>query len=131
MNKYTNNRTSSPYPTCTYDYWVFDNMNCSNNATESIYTASLSSGKSFVKTGFMCISFNEKYSSSSLKIWSESDIMNRYITKRSCQNDTRSFDALMPYVSSLIAYRDSRIDLYQSLKDQLTSLLNTNVALNS
>jgi hypothetical protein len=131
MNKYANNGTASPYPTCTYDFWVFDKTNCSRNATEAIYTASLSSGKSFVSTGFMCMSFNEKYSSSSLNIWSESDIMNRYITKRSCQNSTQSFDVLMSYASSLIAYRDSRINLYQSLKDQLTSLLNTNVALNN
>lgn len=70
MNKYTNNGTASPYPTCTYDYWVFDKTNCSRNTTEAIYTSSLTSGTSFVSTGFMCISFNEKYSSSSLNIWS-------------------------------------------------------------
>jgi hypothetical protein len=35
------------------------------------------------------------------------------------------------YAQSLINYRDSRINLYQNLKDQLTSLYNSNVALNS
>jgi hypothetical protein len=58
MNKLTNNGTSSPYPTCTYDYWVFDKTNCSYNATEAIYSSSLTSGTSFVSTGFMCVSFN-------------------------------------------------------------------------
>lgn len=37
----------------------------------------------------------------------------------------------MKYAASIIAYRDSRINLYQSLKDQLASLLTTNLALNN
>lgn len=37
----------------------------------------------------------------------------------------------MSYISSLINYRDSRINLYQGLKDQLSSLLTTNIALNN
>ncbi len=32
----------------------------------------------------------------------------------------------MSYATSLINYRDSRINLYQNLKDQLTDLLNAN-----
>jgi subtilase family serine protease len=33
MNKYTNDGAGSPYPTCTYDYWVYDRTNCSRNTT--------------------------------------------------------------------------------------------------
>lgn len=59
MNILTNNGTAALYPTCTNDYWVFDNTNCSHNSTESIYTPStVLSGTTFVTTGFMCISFN-------------------------------------------------------------------------
>lgn len=58
MNKYSNNGTGGVPPTCTYDYWVFDNTNCTKNSTESIYSASVTSGSTFVTTGFQCISFN-------------------------------------------------------------------------
>lgn len=33
MNKYTNNQTGGSPPSCTNDYWVFDNTNCSHNST--------------------------------------------------------------------------------------------------
>lgn len=37
----------------------------------------------------------------------------------------------MQYADSLINYRDSRINLYTNLKDQLTNLLNLNTAFNN
>lgn len=38
---------------------------------------------------------------------------------------------MFQYAQSLINYRDSRMNLYQNLQDQLTSLLNSNNAFNS
>lgn len=37
----------------------------------------------------------------------------------------------MSYADSILNYRDSRINLYQNLKDQLTDVLNKNTAYNS
>ena len=33
MNKYANNGTGGTPASCTNDYWVFDNTNCTHNAT--------------------------------------------------------------------------------------------------
>jgi hypothetical protein len=33
MNKYTNNKTGGSPPSCTNDYWVFNNANCTYNST--------------------------------------------------------------------------------------------------
>lgn len=60
-----------------------------------------------------------------------SDIAARYIPLRQCQGSTQAYESIMSYAQSLINYRDSRINLYQNLKDQLTSLLAKNVAYNS
>ena len=128
MNKYTNNKTGGTPPSCTNDYWVFDNVNCTHNSTETIYvsTTSSTSGSTFASTGFMCISLNEKYQSQNNYSWKVSDIMNRYVTRRQCNNNTQSFDMIQDYAVALINYRDSRMNLYQNIKDQLNSLLTTN-----
>ena len=44
LNKFSNNGTGGTPPSCTNDYWVFDSTNCTNNATESIYVSTNSSG---------------------------------------------------------------------------------------
>lgn len=53
MNDLSNNSTG-----CTKDYWVFDKTNCTSNATEVVYSATVTSGTTFPTTGFLCISFN-------------------------------------------------------------------------
>ena len=133
MNKYANNQTGGSPPSCTNDYWVFDNVNCTHNATETIYvsTTSSTSGSTFASTGFMCISFNEKYQTQNNDSWSVSDIINRYVTRRQCNSNTESFDMIRDYAVSLINYRDSRINVYQNIKDQLNALLTTNQNLNT
>ncbi len=131
MNKIASGSASGGIPTCTLDAWVFDKQNCSRSASESIYEASPTSGTSFVSTGHMCISFNEKFSSSNLNIWSEADFMNRYIARRQCSGDTQAFELIMKYGSALIGYRDSRINLYAALKDQLADLKASSEALKS
>jgi hypothetical protein len=131
MNKYTNNGTAGIVPTCTFDYWVFDNINCTGWANETNYTATLTSGTEFNSRGFLCISLNDKFSSNSTSIWTSSDIANRYIQQRQCQGNTQAYDAIMSYADSITNYRDSRINLYQDLKDQLTAVLNKNTGLNT
>jgi len=74
----------------------------------------------------MCISLNEKFNTTSQEIWSVSDIADRYLARRQCNSSTASYDKIQEYASSIINYRDSRINLYKNLKDQLTSLLNNN-----
>lgn len=80
----------------------------------------------------MCISFNEKYQTQNNDSWSVSDIINRYVTRRQCgNNNTESFDMIRDYAVALINYRDSRMNLYQNIKDQLNALLTTNQNLNT
>lgn len=57
--------------------------------------------------------------------------MNRYVARRRCDNNTQSFDMIQDYAVALINYRDSRINLYQNIKDQLNALLTTNQNLNT
>ena len=79
----------------------------------------------------MCISFNEKYQTQNNDSWSVSDIINRYVTRRQCNSNTESFDMIRDYAVSLINYRDSRMNVYQNIKDQLNALLTTNQNLNT
>lgn len=58
MNKFSNNGTGGTPASCTNDYWVFDVTNCTNNATESIYISTNTSGTEFASSGTTCISFN-------------------------------------------------------------------------
>jgi hypothetical protein len=50
--------------------------------------------------------------------------------RRQCSGDTQAFDMIMKYGTALIGYRDSRINLYAALKDQLAELKASNEALN-
>ena len=106
---------------------MFDSTNCTHNATEAPYVAdTVGSGTSFASTGTLCIGFNQKFHFNNNNSWTISDIANRYVSKRQCQNNTQSYDAIINYATSLINYRDSRINLYQNLKDQLSVLLTQN-----
>lgn len=131
MNKYTNNGTSGSPPSCTNDYWVFDATNCTYAPTEARYVESTTSGVTFASTGTLCISFNQKFQSSSSSIWTVSDIALRYLSRRQCSGNTQSYQSILKYAQSLINYRDSRINLYTNLKDQLNSLLTSNTNFNS
>jgi len=126
LNKYSNNGTGGVPPCCTNDYWVFDNTNCTFNSTESIYTSSSTTSGTTFGSGNTCISFNTKFSNTSASIWSNSDVVSRYVNVRECQNSTACYSSLMNYMTSVINYRDSRINLYQSLIDQLNALLTAN-----
>ena len=79
----------------------------------------------------MCISFNEKYKTQNNDSWSVFEIINRYVTRRQCNSNTESFDMIRDYAVSLINYRDSRMNVYQNIKDQLNALLTTNQNLNT
>lgn len=79
----------------------------------------------------MCISFNEKYQTQFNDSWSVFDIINRYVFRRQCNSNTESFDMIRDYAVSLINYRDSRMNVYQNIKDQLNALLTTNQNLNT
>lgn len=58
-------------------------------------------------------------------------MVSRYLPRRQCSGDTQAFDRIMQYGAALIGYRDSRMDLYTALKDQLADLKAANQALNS
>lgn len=55
----------------------------------------------------------------------------RYLSRRQCSGNTQSYQNILKYAQSLINYRDSRINLYTNLKDQLNSLLTSNTNFNS
>lgn len=80
-----------------------------------------------------CISFNLQLSQSSSSIWTLADMQKRY--KQIKQNCTDAYDLIEDYGGALIRYRDSRINLFQGLIDELTSLqsshYNFNAALNA
>lgn len=127
LNKYTSNRTGGTPPSCANDYWVFDTANCTQNATEAIYLVdAMTSGVSFASSGTTCISFNQKFQSTTSYSWTISDVARRYVARRQCESNTQSYDMIINYATSLINYRDSRINLYQNLKDQLDALLTSN-----
>lgn len=49
--------------------------------------------------------------------WSFSDFTMRYIQVR--QNYTSAYNRILYYGATLIAFRDSRLNLFQAIKDQL------------
>ncbi len=128
MNRFAGNLTNGNPPSCTNDYWVFDNTNCTRNSTETIYvsTNSSTSGSTFASTGTMCISLNEKFQTQTNTSWLISDIANRYRARRRCQGNTQTYDSIINYATALINYRDSRVNLYQNIKDQLNATLIAN-----
>ena len=58
--------------------------------------------------------------------WKVSDISARYVSRRQCNSNIQSYENIMSYATSLVNYRDSRINLYQNIKDQLNALLTSN-----
>lgn len=128
LNTYTNNNTGGNPPCCTNDYWVFDKTNCTYNSSEAIYVSSTTTSGTTFATGHTCISFNEKFNSAATSIWTMSDIVSRYVQVRQCgpNANTTCYSNIIDHMASLINYRDSRINLYQNLKDQLTALKTAN-----
>lgn len=59
------------------------------------------------------------------------EVVSRYVQVRQCNNSTACYSKIMEYMTSLINYRDSRINLYQNLKDQLTALKTANTNFNT
>ena len=123
---------------CANDLWVFDNTNCSKSASESQYTpsADTTNGLAFPSSGSLCISFNTRISTGAPSIWTASDMSQRYISHRSCDstvagNSTQAYNDIVKYAQALTNYRDSRINLYKSLYDQLNSILAVNAAYNT
>jgi hypothetical protein len=53
----------------------------------------------------------------------------RYIQVR--QNYTSAYNRILYYGATLIAFRDSRLNLFQAIKDQLSSLLTQNTNFNT
>ena len=120
---------------CANDLWVFDNTNCSNSSSESTYTPSSdnTNGLYFPPSGTLCISLNSRLSNTAPSIWTASDISQRYIAHRGCDstaagNSTDAYNTISRYALSLTNYRDSRINVYQSLYDELNALLVKNSA---
>ncbi len=116
MRIYSNNQ-SAVTATCTNDYWVFHSDNCTKSATETLYTESLTSGVTYASTGHTCISFNNKFSSADTNIWTTDRLAERYVQRRQCEGDTTAYDRIMSYMTALVYYRDTRMNLYQNIKD--------------
>lgn len=95
--------------------------------------ASGTSGSIFTSPGNLCISFNEKYQSTLNYPWSQGDISNRYRNRRQCgsTNSTQAHSEITSRANALIYYRDSRINLYTGIADQLNNLLIVNQQFNS
>jgi hypothetical protein len=115
---------------CANDLWVFDATNCSHSVSEALYAPSsdTTNGLYFPPTGSLCLSLNTRISNNAPSIWTASDIAQRYLSKRACDpsaagNSTEAYNRIRKYAESLTNYRDSRINLYQSLYDQLNAML--------
>lgn len=61
--------------------------------------------------------------------WTPSDLTRRYTqTRGSCPN---AYDKILEYAYTIIRFRDSRVDLFQGINDELTQILSTNLAFNT
>lgn len=110
------------------DVWVWDKANCTD-PSYSIYNATASVGTGLSSTYVTCLSFNEKLTSNSPNIWSFSDFTMRYVQIREAYPD--AYNRIQFYGQTLIAFRDSRINLFQAIQDDLTSLYTSNTNFNS
>ena len=86
-------------------------------------------GTGLSTTFVTCISFNEKLSTASPSIWSFSDFTMRYVQIRDAYPD--AYNKIQYYGATLIAFRDSRINLFQAISDDLTSILTSNTDFNN
>jgi hypothetical protein len=75
-----------------------------------------------------CITFMTKYSTSSPSIWTLTDMQKRY--KQFRGTCPVAYDIIMDYGNAIINYRDSRINLFQGLIDQLTNLQSLHYSFN-
>ena len=83
----------------------------------------MTNGLYFSPTGTICISLNLKISTSARSIWTASDIAQRYLSVRYCKlNSENAYMNILDYAASLTNYRDSRINLYKGISDQLSDL---------
>jgi hypothetical protein len=125
MNLYTNQNSTGVNTTCANDYWVYDMTNCTYGSSESLYSPNdINTGLYIPSSGTLCLSLNTRISQSAPSIWAASDIAQRYISVHSCKpNSTFAYDKIIYYANSITNYRDSRINLYKSLSDQLSSIL--------
>jgi len=105
------------------DVWVWDKQNCTDG-TQITYNSTAALGTTLSTTNVTCISFNEKIQSSSSHIWSYNDFIQRYVQIRNTYSD--AYDKISYYGQTLIAFRDSRINLFQAIYDDLSSLLQNN-----
>lgn len=133
MNLRTNSSSTGVNTTCAHDRWVFDVANCTNT-TDLIFTPgpNISLGLYIPSTSSVCISLNTRIQQSAPSIWTASDIAQRYLAVRSCAtNASSAYNDITAYAQSLTNYRDSRINLYKSLSDELTTLLTVTNSYNS
>jgi len=110
------------------DVWVWDSANCTD-PTQITYIATAGLGTGLSTSNVTCISFNEKLSTASASIWSFSDFTMRYVQIRGSYPD--AYNQIQYYGSTLIAFRDSRINLFQAIYDDLSALLIDNTNFNS
>jgi hypothetical protein len=83
----------------------------------------MTNGLYFSPSGTICISLNSRISTSAPSIWTASDIAQRYLSVRSCKlNSDLAYTQILNYATSLTNYRDSRINLYKGISDQLSDL---------
>ena len=108
------------------DVWVWDKANCSD-PTQIVYSSQASPNDTFSTTNATCISFNEKRKTNST-IWTFSDFINRYIQIRNTYSD--AYDKIYYYGQTLIAFRDTRINLFQALNDDLADLYQSSTNFN-
>lgn len=115
--------------TCSKDRWVFDSLNCTDS-TETTYVASTTAnGEALSENHVTCISFNEKFASTYPNSWTQSDFRRRYIqTRQDCE---AAYNAIISYGEALINFRDSRVNLYQAIQDDLDDLKSSNEAFNT
>lgn len=110
------------------DIWVWDITNCTD-PTQIKYVSNASAGTTLSTSNVTCISFNEKLTNGSTNIWSFSDFTMRYVQIR--QNYIDAYKMIVYYGQTLIAFRDSRINLFQAIQDGLTDLLSQNTNFNT
>ena len=132
LNKWTNyhypNGTKNPH--CPMDVWVFDVANCSDPDAD-IYksTTDQANGLKFTTLKNLCLSFNEKLISSYSYSWDQNDFTKRY--QQIIHSCPDAVNDILRYGRVLINYRDSRINLFQGLKDSLSSLKAKHVKFNA
>ena len=112
---------------CTRDRWVYDNSYC--EVSDYIYDYTTDDPNYIDMTYDTCFSLNEYPTTLSSGNWSYTDFTDRY--KQIRQDCSQSYDFIMSYTRSILEYRDSRVDLFQNLVDQMTDLQTTHNAFDS